>query len=161
MFKNNIETTYGRYMDYENLSLGGRTVATGADEIDAELDASSISPQYVLANLGANDVSLGLPTEATWKADYQYILDAIHTKWPSAKIYMMRPWRQTYDTECNTLAGWIADLVAANSYCYTGPDERVFLENGDDGATYTRDGIHPNAAGYALTAAQWQSAIGY
>lgn len=148
------------YTTVSNLAASGRTAALGAAAIDAELAASSASPTYILFNLGANDVG-GLPAEATWKADAGYILDAMHAKWPGAIIYMTRAWRRDYGAECNTLAGWIADLVAARDYCRTGPDERVFLENGDDGATYTVDGIHPNAAGYALTAAQWQTAIGY
>jgi lysophospholipase L1-like esterase len=68
----------------------------------------------------------------------------------------MRAWRRDLDAECNTLAGWIDDIVALRSDCHVGPDERVFLENGDDGATYTGDGTHPNAAGYQLTADEWR-----
>jgi lysophospholipase L1-like esterase len=142
------------------IAANGRTAASGAAEIDAELAASSANPGYILFNLGVTDVD-ALPAEATWKANIGYILDAMHAKWPSAKIYMMRVWRRDYGSECNTLDGWIDAIIAARDYCYTGPDERVFLENGDDGATYTTDGIHPNAAGYALTAAQWQTVMGY
>ena len=142
------------------LAANGRTAATGAAAIDAELAASSANPGYILFNLGVTDAD-AWPAEATWKANIGYILDAMHTKWPRALIYMMRVWRRDYSAECNTLDGWIDAIIAARDYCRTGPDERVFLENGDNGVTYTADGIHPNAAGYALTATQWQTAIGY
>jgi lysophospholipase L1-like esterase len=73
----------------------------------------------------------------------------------------MRPWRRTYGAECSTLKTWIADLVAANpGVAFSGPDEGGFLENGDDGATYTGDGVHPNAADYTLTASEWVSVLG-
>ena len=87
----------------------------------------------------------------------------MHTKWASAKIYCMRPWYLAYSAAADTCATWIAAVIAArSSFCYLGPDERVFLENGDGGATHIGgDGVHPNAAGYALTAAQWRSVLGY
>lgn len=142
------------------LGISGATAATIAVRVATDVAAVTGTPEYVLINLGANDVA-ALPAEATWKADMTTIIDAAHTQWPSASIYIMRPWRRNYATECDSLATWIDDLVAArSSYCHVGPDERVFLENGDDGATYTGDGIHPTAAGYALVASQWRTSIG-
>jgi lysophospholipase L1-like esterase len=143
-----------------NLGVGARTAATGATEIAAELATLTYTPDKILFNLGANDVA-ALPAEATWKADMGTILDAMNAKWPSAQIYIMRPWKRDEAADCNSLATWIGDIVTARStYCHLGPDERVFLEGGDDGATYTADGIHPNAAGYTLTANQWISVAG-
>lgn len=142
-------------------SVGGATVAIRAASIAADLAALPLRVNDVLINLGSNDVS-ALPAEATWKADLSAILDAMHTQWPSAKVYVMRPWRRDYATECDSLATWIADVISTRSaWALVGPDERVFLENGDDGVTYATDGVHPNAAGYALTAAQWQTVMGY
>ena len=123
------------------------------DAFDASGDAFDAS--------GANDANDGV-TEATWKANYGYILDAIHAKWPNALLYVMRPWTRGYNAECDLFAAWIGDLVTARAgWAFLGPDERDFLENGDDGVTYTSDGTHPNTAGYALTAAQWQAVMGY
>lgn len=145
---------------YETCALGGATVASKLATIETDLGAVVRTPEIALLNLGANDVN-SLPSEAQWTADYLATLDAIHARWPACQCYIMRPWRRGYASQCNSLATWIAAIVAArSSFAHLGPDERVFLENGDDGATYTTDGTHPNAAGYALTAVQWRSVIG-
>ena len=132
--------------------------------VDADLAAATRDPNtaYALVNLGANDV-IALPSQAQWESDLGYILDAFRTKWPSIQVYVMRPWRRGFAAQCDTLAGWIANVVGGGraAWAHVGPDERVFLENGDDGVTYTTDGTHPNEAGYYLTAVQWKTALGY
>jgi lysophospholipase L1-like esterase len=138
-------------------------VASMKATVDADLIARSSDEwaSAVLFNLGANDL-LAMPAEATWESNAEYILDAFHVKWPLAQVYLMRPWRRGYNSEADTLAGWIGTVVAARpTFAHLGPDERVFLKGADDGATYTSDGVHPNAAGYVLTAAQWQTVLGY
>ena len=143
----------------------GATVASRAATIAADFAAidlvRSSNMKAVLFNLGAND-SYALPAEATWKANLATILDAMNAQWPAAKVYVMRPWTRAHPAECNTMATWTnAVLVARAAWASVGPDERVYLENGDDGVTYTYDGVHPTAAGYVLTAAQWKTALGY
>lgn len=141
-------------------AAGGRTTATAKAAVDAELAAKDGTPDYILYNLGANDVT-AMPVQATWETNTAYILDAMHAKWPLAHIYLMRVWVQGQATNCNTLATWQDNVLASRSaWAHAGPDERIFLENGDNGATYTADGIHPNHAGYVLTAAQWKTALG-
>src|SRR5690349_23024970 len=65
---------------------------------------STLFPYTTLfrSNIGANDV-VATMVEATWKADMTAILDAFLAKWPTASIYIMRPWRQGENTDCNTL----------------------------------------------------------
>jgi len=129
--------------------------------VDADLAAMTTgTPTIIMFNLGANDV-VSLPAEATWKANLVYILDAFHAKWSGAKVYVMRPWRRGEAADCNTLATWIAAVIAdgRSAWAFVGPDERVFLEGGDDGVTYTVDGIHPNATGYALTGLKWVEVV--
>ena len=141
-------------------AVGGYTAATMHTYIDANLAAASGTAHTVTINLGANDADNPM-VEATWKADLVGIIDPIRAKWPSAKIYIAKPWRQNFDTECDTLAGWIDDVIATYaSGVYDGPDERTWLEGGDDGATYTTDGIHYSAAGVIECASQWRTAIG-
>lgn len=141
--------------------VSGSTVAIRQGTIDSDLSGLTGTPTHILSNLGANDAA-SLPAEATWKANYLYILDAMHTKWPGATIYVTRPWRRNYGANCNTLAGWIADIVAARtSFLRLGDDERVWLEGGDDGATNTSDGTHYSAAGVLVAATQRQAIMGW
>lgn len=134
--------------------------------IEANLAAETGLGNYVLINIGANDLSSGTMEEVTWKADMSAILNAIHAWRPAAQVYIMRPWRRGYMTQANTFAGWIADVVALFDFAYLGPDERVFLENGDDGVTYTSDGTHPTmgltpGTGAYLEAQEWRTVLGF
>lgn len=120
------------------------------------------SVKWVAYNLGVNDVfNSTLPDETTWKANTTAILDAVNARYPNAAVYLMRPWKRGQGTAFDTMAGWIADVVATRAFSHLGPDERVWLENGDDGAALTQDGIHPNAAGRLVERRVWQAALGY
>jgi len=132
----------------QRIAVSGTTVALRYATIGADLASCSGTPKYIFCNLGANETN-SMPAEADWKTQYNAIIDAIQAKWADAKIYIARPWRRDYETECNTLAGWIADIVTAQDSANVklGADERVIIENGDDGVTYSVDGIHYNAAG--------------
>lgn len=158
----NLTVASGEVWGYSNGGVGGDTVAAAAAGITARLAAfDATSPTSVLCNWGANDVG-SLPAEATWKANYLTIIDAISAKWTGAKVYLSRPWRRGYTLQSNTLAGWIGDIVAARpGVAYVADDERVWLENGDDGAVLTTDGIHYSAAGQAAKAAQMLTVLGY
>lgn len=118
----------------------------------------------MLLNFGANDCKYEL-VEATWKANYQYIIEAIHAKYPGALIYIAKAWRSatgiTVVTSFDTMAGWIDDIVALYDYVHDGYDERGWLENGDDGTTYTSDGAHYNTIGIDEASRQWLTALGY
>lgn len=141
----------------------GQTSVTVAASINATLAGmtGTQDPEWLLLNLGANDLSGGT-TQAAYETAMGEILDAAKAKWPSLKSKVMRPWRRGYDAQSATMATWVANVVSTRSaWASTGPDEAVFLKSSDDGATYTDDGLHPNLAGYTLTAAQWQAAMGY
>jgi len=156
-------TQYRRHpVSTEILGTSGATAAIYVTIIDASLaGVTETGITDVLVNLGANDV-ISLPIEGTWKANMAYLLDAFHAKWPAARVFVIRPWKRDEAADCNTLATWISDLVSARSrWAFLGPDERTFLEGGDDGATYTSDGTHPNGSGYVLTAQQWKTVLDY
>lgn len=118
-----------------------------------------------LINLGVNEMA-ALPAAATWKSDYSYIIDALLTGCPSAKVYLTKPWKRGYDAESNTVSGWIDDIVAAYvisnpNHVYVADDERVWMKGGDDGATMTTDGVHYSTAGKAEKVAQMRTVLGY
>lgn len=159
----NVGSSYIDYMPTkwveipQRIAEGGATAASRAATVVADLASMAACgiPEYALLNLGANETN-AMPAEADFKTNYNTIIDTIEATYSGIKIRVMRPWRKNFAAECNTLAGWIADIVAAQGgNVALGPDERIFLEGGDDGATYTVEGIHPNAVGAALTAAQW------
>jgi hypothetical protein len=117
---------------------------------------------HILCNWGVNDMA-ALPSEATWKANYLSILDYLHTRFPQANIYIMRPWRRGFDADAATLNSWIADIVVArSSFVVEGPDEAVWLENGDNGVLETdAGGVHYSALGNALAIEAWKVALGF
>lgn len=111
-----------------------------------------------LLNIGANDASAA---EAAWKANVNSVLDAIHAKFPTALVYITKPWRRDAVAAMNTLAGWIDTVVAGRAFARAGDDERTWMEGGDNGATNTTDGIHYSVAGQTAAAAQKQAILGY
>jgi len=127
----------------------------------------------VLINYGVNDIYYptgygGLPSgianldQTQWKANLTAMLDAIHAKWPAAAVYVTRPWVRGFDSDCNTLAGWISDVVATRAtFAAVGDDERVWLKGADNGATMTSDGLHYSVAGNTEKAAQMKTLLGY
>lgn len=145
------------------LARNASTVAIMQGTVDADLAAmaATTAPTHILVNLGVNDVAGGLPVEATWNANLAYILDAFHTKWPAAKVYVVKPWYRGGAVGCNTVAGRIDTVLSTRSaWAFVGHDERVWMEGGDDGATMTHDGVHVSVAGAAECARQWRTILG-
>jgi lysophospholipase L1-like esterase len=125
-----------------------------------------VYPAVILLNLGVNDLGFtapgSLPNQTTWQNNYIAIIDALNAQWPSVPIYLMKPWKQGFDANCDTLAGWIDNVIAARpAAAFAGPDERTWLKSGDNGATRTSDGVHYSAAGHTECAAQWKTTLGY
>lgn len=113
----------------------------------------------VLVNLGANDAGTA---EGAYTASLGYVVDAYHTVFPAARVYVSLPWRRGLDVTYDTMAGWISGLVAARAgWCFVADDERSWLEGGDDGVTMTIDGIHYSAAGNTEKTAQMLTVLGY
>ena len=135
--------------------------------IAADIAAVPVAPKWIVVHMGSNDlndIDIGVPgKEAQFKADMATALDAMHTAWPNAEVYWARTWRRNYMDEANVIAGWIDDMIAdgRTTWLFLGPDGRVWMEGGDDGVTYTVEGVHPNAAGYTLEAGLIETLFGY
>ena len=141
---------------------GSATVNTIKSSIDANIllheDSVYIDGHIFLINLGANDGPTTV--EATWKADYQYIIDALLVKWPDAKIYLAKPWSRGCDVWRDTQAGWIDDIIALYSgNVLVGHDERVWMKGADNGDTMTVDGVHYSTAGHEECKNQWYAIL--
>lgn len=123
-------------------------------------------PDYILLNMGVNDIGTYDISQADFEANYGIILDALHAKFPSAMMYLMRIGNGAFSAPQTTKQNlmddtWIPNILSSRgSFAFLGPDERVFLENGDGYTTLTVDLCHPNVAGYAATAAAWKTVIG-
>lgn len=141
------------------IARSGYTVALMKPLIDADIAVRYDAPSHILCNLGANDVNTVI-VQASFESDYGYILDAFHERFPDARIIVALVGRQSFDSQCNTLNGYIANVVGArSSFASIGPDERLLLKGSDNYATYTVDGVHPNPAGHVVMAAAWKLAI--
>lgn len=159
----------GHPMPVLTVARSGATVASALTASAADFGSDVRRPRgpikYVLFNLGVNDISTGLPAEATWEANVVSIITAMQAEWPSVKIVFMLPWYRDGGEGNNTVATRLGHIVSGReSWVSIGPDERVWLEGGDDGATMTSDGVHYSAAGNAEAAAQWLAkiaALGY
>lgn len=144
---------------------GGLTTAIAKAAIDAQLASRTDIPNYVIINLGANDVTAGDPG-ATWLTNTEYICAAIHAKYPFAPIYLTKIWCRNTGLQAAGIAainGYIDTIVADPNYNYVhvGVNEADFLPGGDDGATMTSDGVHPNALGCAAWVSALQTVMGY
>ena len=147
---------------YDNKGIASTTVASWAGIIDATMATVIIEPEVVLLNIGVNNWTPVMPNEATWKANYQTIIDAIHTKYANSRIYIAKVWTSSNDVNAATMAGWIDDLITANGgVVIEGHNEPVWLDGGDEGATMTLDGTHYNVAGYTECMNQWLTILGY
>lgn len=141
------------------LASSGWTMAQVWAALPAFLASEADVPEWVLMNVGTPDLPNigGSTTEAAWKSALGNILDALHAKWPSAQIRLMRPIWLGYEANAATMNDtWMPAVLATRAaFAAVGPDERVFLD-----ATTLPDGIHPSDAGYTLTASEWQTAMG-
>jgi lysophospholipase L1-like esterase len=147
-------------------SNGGWTTQNVKDGIDAYLASAVGTPNYIIANLGANDVAAGDPG-VTWKTNTMYWISACHVKYPNAQVYLTKSWRR--GTSQNIIDGEAAvntytDQILADptysSYTHIGVNEADFMPGSDDGATNTQDGIHPTSVGATLWAAAMKTVLG-
>jgi lysophospholipase L1-like esterase len=140
------------------IAVSGSTPAYWAANLAATLEVYKGTPNYVLIDLGINSLPAA---EVQFKLDFANILDQFHAKWPTARVGVAHVWGRDISTaDVNT---WIDAVLAdgRTAWTYAGPDETVWLEGGDNGATMTTDGIHYSAAGQTENAAQWKAAMGY
>lgn len=128
------------------MAVGGRNTWELSSNVDDWLaNPERITPDYVFLYSGANDqypndgegdyTPLGAGDEASWKAAYTHIAEAIHTKYPNAIQYINRPYRCMSNGVPdgflpNFLFPWIDNLVATISYLNFGISGAAVLQAG-------------------------------
>ena len=143
------------------LAVGGYNAAQLHTYIDANAPGVLGEPSIICLNIGINDLTAGT-AEATFKTQLVGCIDGLRTRWPSASIYIACPWLRGKNVQAAAMKVWIAAVIALYATgVAAGPDETVWLEGGNDGATMTVDGTHYSAAGQLAAAAQWLTALGY
>lgn len=149
-------------------AIGGYSAAKIKTFMDNNLANETDIPEAVLINIGTNDVPT--PTEeSTFKAAYNGIIDLCQAKWPGVSIYCQHVYRADSAqriTNSGIINGYINDCITAQggsgAGVYLGPQDDVYIENGDAGATYlAADKIHYSLAAHQVIAAQWLTALGY
>jgi hypothetical protein len=158
------------------LGVSGITTALFKARIDADIAAIPANVRglvrWIPYNMGANDCLATIPfTKAQWKADTEYILSALMAGFPNAQIPLARVWRRAIEAQIPTrLAEQQAartELIAAYpSRLRPGMDEYAVLEAGNDGATWTSDGVHPTDPGgytreWTAGGISWKTVLGY
>ena len=141
----------------DNVAAAGQGAGYFAPNISTILAGQPDNHTIVLYSVGVND--FGTATMSAWIADMQTTLDAIHTKWPTALVYVSKPWKQGFDATADTFAGWVDTVVASRSFARAADDERSWLK--PNVATYTIDGVHYSAAGETAKAHQMKTVLGY
>jgi lysophospholipase L1-like esterase len=160
IFQHQIEQATGDYWQLgENWAVGGYTMAQCAAAIAGQIAAyTGDEPSRIFVNCGANDIDK-VALSVTFGNNLRTIIGAILAEWPDCLVYVARPWGIGFDVLADEAAGIIATVVGEYANASLGTDERVFLENGDNGATYMANDKHPNTAGYEKTATEWVTVI--
>lgn len=144
------------WAELSRVGVGGATVAVLKAEVDADLTARpGVLPYAILIDMGQNDLA-SMPTKASWVANAGYILDAIHAKWPSARIGIARIYSAGYPDETATInTDWIPTVLSTRSWAELGIDRSALLTTVGD-----LDGTeHPTRQGYTKMAAAWQTIL--
>lgn len=132
--------------------------------IDTWLAAATTTPDYIFLYYGANDPyeadPLHMPLydeEASWKAAYDHILTALHTKWADALIWIGKSYR--CDSNGNPegwftqyIYPWTDDLLATYPYLKEGIKGYEVLQAGWP-ESMGGSGVHPACLGHQLLAA--------
>ena len=102
-------------------------------------------------------VGQGAITRAEWRTSLGGLLDGLHARWPLAQILVARIYHADWTAEQDTMNDTDLPTVLSTRgpWAAVGIDERTFLPGN------TSDSTHPNSTGYTLTAAEWQTAMGY
>lgn len=146
------------------IAHGGADVFDMQSMIDNDLHFRPLLPHRICVLIGANDVvdSHGYPQDkVTWKTSFQYVINALHTAYPAATIYLGKSYRSGagYVSRFATIGSWIDELITENkTFCLAGVNSYDVL---DGHAEYMSDEVHPNHDGCVALGNAWKTLLGY
>ena len=171
LLRASVSSATGREVELSNWGVGGtKANALVVAPFLATAPWETTQALAFLVDFGVNDLGTGsiVTPESVFKSDYLAMIDAVRAKYPYSVFYLARPWRSVQmpnfpdsDAIFDTMAGWIADVAASRPNVFLGHDERVWMRNGDNGVTYTTDGVHYNTAAQAVVRDEWMEVLGY
>jgi lysophospholipase L1-like esterase len=140
-----------------NRGIGGDTTKGVLGRLD---EVFNLQPRAVFVMIGVNDISLGIPKEATIQ-NFRAILDRLESNSVRAFVNYILPVAANYrkrrmNEEISALNVAIAGLVAGRSNA-TPIDLRPLVRdpNGHLGEEFSYDGLHLSPKGYEV----WRDAI--
>jgi lysophospholipase L1-like esterase len=126
---------------------------TGIDDTAAspDWDFSKYQPEFVVINLGSNDLSKGITSE-NYQAEYETFIENIRAKYPNAYILALRPFKGHHET---------AISAAVTARKNAGENKLEYIDTSGWTATedYFPDNIHPTEAGHQKIAVSLQAVI--
>ncbi len=112
-----------------------------------ELDG--LSSEQIVINIGTNNI--GLNTDDDIIQGLKLLVEAVRLKQPQAKVTLLGIYpRRELEARVNTLNKGIEALAKSERTGFLDPGKKMLLKNGSIDETLFSDGLHPNAAGYAL-----------
>lgn len=146
-----------------NMGIGSQTTSTIAARIAADLTA--LTPRWAVLDGGVNDLIAGTVTQDTFLANWTTMLNACEAAAVIPIVLPILPWTNGTTEQMQTRDAWNAALeTLVKSYptaLYASDAPTMlglFRAAGDEGnlwdiqAAYDSDGVHLNAAGYAVLA---------
>lgn len=135
--------------------LQARNFGFGWDRVENVLwrvyheELDGISPEKIVINIGTNNLLINTDEEIV--GGLKLLIEAIRTRQPSAKIYLLGLYpRRAQEERLLKLNKGIQDLAQSLSINYADIGKTLLLNTGKLDETLFSDGLHPNAAGYEL-----------
>ncbi|MDZ7267057.1 MAG: Ig-like domain-containing protein [candidate division KSB1 bacterium] len=137
-----------------------------AEQLDVTAYLTQHNPDYVLLEVGTNDISQG-DTPAQVRDDIAAILDAIHAYNPAIQTYLStvvprkdNAAKETATEQLNALLpALVSDKVAAGHKLVLVDNHSRLVADPNWETTLMADNLHPNDSGYELMATEFFNAI--
>ncbi len=132
--------------------------------ISPRIASATYNPTFIIVSGGANDLSqmvIGTLDSAGWVKRMYPVLERLHSRWPDAKIFWIKPYRDDYsdgryDKHALNMARWIDFVVSRpqySYYAYSGINENVWFK--PKIAAYSSDRVHYNNEGHLKAVELW------